>query len=50
MQSFETSPPGDEVFTIADVSAPGEMTGKAQWYKNKYLLGGAALAAVLAYR
>jgi len=50
MQAFDTTPPSDEVFTLSDVTASGEMTTKPQWYKNKYLLGGAALAAIIASR
>ena len=45
MTGFDASIPAEETFTIVDAEgiAPDQQQG--QWYRNKYLLGGAAVAA-----
>jgi hypothetical protein len=45
MTGFEATPVVDETITIADVESMAPSPDGAQWYKNKYLLGGAAVAA-----
>jgi hypothetical protein len=45
MTGFEATPVVDETITIADVESMAPSSDGAQWYKNRYLLGGAAVAA-----
>ena len=45
MTGFSTSPPAEATFTVVDVEGDEASQGAAEWYKNRYLMGGAALAA-----
>lgn len=45
MTGFEASIPAEETFTLADAEGITPAKQQGEWYRNKYLLGGAAVAA-----